>query len=200
MFAKTLFAAALAVAVTSPAAAVDFSFTGTLDTPNSTAFFDFTVASQSLVTFRTWGYAGGVNAAGTTIAAGGFDAILTIFDAADGTLLAEQDDGLGVVAIDPATGSGFDAFATVLLNAGDYRLGVRVFPGFTNGSNVADGFTIANSFDGRTNAFPADLLNVNVAPGPAIPEPASWAMLIAGFGLTGAALRRRRISQATAAA
>ena len=27
---------------------------------------------------------------------------------------------------------------------------------------------------------------------PGIPEPASWAMLIAGFGLTGAALRRRR--------
>jgi hypothetical protein len=28
--------------------------------------------------------------------------------------------------------------------------------------------------------------------GPAVPEPASWAMLIAGFGLTGAAMRRRR--------
>ncbi|WP_372917730.1 PEPxxWA-CTERM sorting domain-containing protein, partial [Sandarakinorhabdus sp.] len=25
-----------------------------------------------------------------------------------------------------------------------------------------------------------------------VPEPASWAMLIAGFGLTGAAMRRRR--------
>lgn len=28
--------------------------------------------------------------------------------------------------------------------------------------------------------------------GPAVPEPATWAMLIAGFGLTGAAMRRRR--------
>ena len=28
--------------------------------------------------------------------------------------------------------------------------------------------------------------------GGAVPEPASWAMLIAGFGLTGAAMRRRR--------
>ncbi|OYU15929.1 MAG: hypothetical protein CFE37_03605 [Alphaproteobacteria bacterium PA4] len=28
--------------------------------------------------------------------------------------------------------------------------------------------------------------------GGGVPEPASWAMLIAGFGLTGAAMRRRR--------
>ncbi|WP_439547530.1 PEPxxWA-CTERM sorting domain-containing protein [Sandarakinorhabdus sp.] len=28
---------------------------------------------------------------------------------------------------------------------------------------------------------------------PAVPEPATWAMLLAGFGLTGAALRRRRL-------
>jgi hypothetical protein len=31
---------------------------------------------------------------------------------------------------------------------------------------------------------------------PGVPEPASWAMLIAGFGLTGAAMRRRRIAVA----
>ncbi|PZN93706.1 MAG: hypothetical protein DCF31_11880 [Alphaproteobacteria bacterium] len=31
---------------------------------------------------------------------------------------------------------------------------------------------------------------------PSVPEPASWAMLIAGFGLTGAAMRRRRITVA----
>ena len=32
----------------------------------------------------------------------------------------------------------------------------------------------------------------------AVPEPASWAMLIAGFGLTGAAMRRRRTSAVAA--
>jgi hypothetical protein len=32
----------------------------------------------------------------------------------------------------------------------------------------------------------------------AVPEPASWAMLIAGFGLTGAAMRRRRVAVACA--
>ncbi len=33
---------------------------------------------------------------------------------------------------------------------------------------------------------------------PAVPEPASWAMLIAGFGLVGAAARRRRMVRVTA--
>jgi hypothetical protein len=32
----------------------------------------------------------------------------------------------------------------------------------------------------------------------AVPEPASWAMLIAGFGLSGAAMRRRRVTAAVA--
>ncbi|WP_426165091.1 PEPxxWA-CTERM sorting domain-containing protein [Sandarakinorhabdus sp. DWP1-3-1] len=31
---------------------------------------------------------------------------------------------------------------------------------------------------------------------PGVPEPASWALLIAGFGLTGAAMRRRRVAVA----
>ncbi len=35
--------------------------------------------------------------------------------------------------------------------------------------------------------------------GNVVPEPASWAMLIAGFGLTGAVMRRRRPSSAQAA-
>lgn len=34
--------------------------------------------------------------------------------------------------------------------------------------------------------------------GPAVPEPASWAMMIAGFGLVGATARRRRLGARTA--
>lgn len=36
------------------------------------------------------------------------------------------------------------------------------------------------------------------APNPAIPEPATWAMMIAGFGLVGASMRRRRVTTVSA--
>ena len=42
----------------------------------------------------------------------------------------------------------------------------------------------------------AILDDVSIRVTPAIPEPATWAMLIAGFGLVGAAARRRRLAAA----
>lgn len=38
----------------------------------------------------------------------------------------------------------------------------------------------------------ARLVSIDGVLVPGVPEPASWAMMIAGFGLTGAALRHRR--------
>ena len=60
-------------------------------------------------------------------------------------------------------------------------------PGFSFPS-----FVLADSI-GRFG--PSFQFNTLQAPG-AIPEPASWAMLIAGFGLVGAAARRRRLARA----
>jgi len=47
----------------------------------------------------------------------------------------------------------------------------------------------------EVDSFAAELADVGSLGG-AVPEPASWAMLIAGFGLVGAANRRRRITVA----
>ena len=42
--------------------------------------------------------------------------------------------------------------------------------------------------------FGVDDLSITIGGTGAIPEPSSWAMLIAGFGLSGAAMRRRRMA------
>ncbi len=49
-------------------------------------------------------------------------------------------------------------------------------------------------YDGGGEHFAMDNLTINAAGG--VPEPATWAMMIAGFGLAGATLRRRRVALA----
>jgi hypothetical protein len=50
----------------------------------------------------------------------------------------------------------------------------------------------------RYNLYDSTAYTATVESTGAVPEPASWAMLIAGFGLTGAAMRRRRVTAAVA--
>jgi len=200
-------AALSTVAFPTAAAGADFSFTGSLPDPGTVQFFDFTVGAISDVTLRTWSYAGGVNAAGTTIAQGGFDPILALFALPGGAKINENDDGgCGSVAADAVSGECWDTFLTSTLSAGSYRVSVQVFPNFSLGSNLSDGFEGASTFDDvsgtannpRTNEWAFDILNVDGASQGAVPEPASWAMLIAGFCLTGAAMRRRSARRVTA--
>lgn len=85
--------------------------------------------------------------------------------------------------------------------AGDLLLTVREFS-LSNGSaffDVTTGGTVTNS---RFSAYPYNwnqglVTGFNEATG-AVPEPATWAMMIAGFGLVGASLRRRKASAAFA--
>lgn len=69
--------------------------------------------------------------------------------------------------------------------------------GYTNftGTVVADGNNDALTFAFRNDngAFGLDdvSLAANAAPPPPLPEPAVWALLVTGFGLTGLATRRR---------
>ncbi len=57
---------------------------------------------------------------------------------------------------------------------------------FDNGSNL---YTVSYDFknDGATQDQARFMINVS-----AVPEPATWAMMIMGFGLAGTAIRRRR--------
>ncbi len=62
--------------------------------------------------------------------------------------------------------------------------------GFVNGVNTL-AFTVRNNAQatGNPTGLRVEFTNSSVN---AVPEPASWAMLIAGFGLVGAASRRRK--------
>lgn len=71
---------------------------------------------------------------------------------------------------------GFDLTFTGLA-AGSYNFGINA---------LVDGGIIATELDSIT------------VTGGGVPEPASWALMIAGFGLVGAAVRRRRAALATA--
>ena len=62
---------------------------------------------------------------------------------------------------------------------------------------TATGSSAAVSFAGLEKEELYELDNVSVT-GVGVPEPATWALMIGGFGLTGAALRRRRVAGATA--
>jgi hypothetical protein len=111
----------------------------------------------------------------------------------------------------------FTGVSPIALSAGQYFIGGRDTQGdgddyVTSVSNLtlAAGLTFlgsAVSANGSGFAFPGSINSVTTGgrfgpnfqfrdAGGAVPEPSSWAMLIAGFGLVGAVARRRRVAVA----
>ena len=213
-------AGALLLAASVPASAltvetVDFSFAGTLAQDNSVVLIEFTVAETSTIELSSYSYNGGVMADGTTIAAGGFDPILSLFDAS-GSLIASNDD------IDSGNDE-WDVYLSATLDAGDYTVAVTQYDNFAVDDQLADGWIrdgdawfTASEFGGgectafcdangqaRSNAWAFDVLNVATAvvvdngqgeaepPASPVPLPAAAPALAAALGALGL-LRRRR--------
>ena len=125
--------------------AANLSFTGTFSKDDDVQLFNFTVTTTSLVTLVSLSYAGGVNSAGTTIAEGGFDPILTLFDAT-GTFIERNDDGSDgetagacPVPASSVTLAEFDTCFQQTLDPGNYIVAVQQFDNFALG-NLSDGF------------------------------------------------------------
>ncbi len=118
------------------------SFTGTFTSDSDQREFFFTLAAPGTVTVRTYSYAGGVNAAGATIPAGGFDPTLTLFDSTGLTLAVNQDGGCALVAPDPLTAASpcWDAFISATLPAGTYRVILTQSINLPAGPNLTDSF------------------------------------------------------------
>jgi hypothetical protein len=117
--------------------------------------------------------------------------------------------GAGTIANAPFTGFDFG------LNCGDPACGAGGSSSFTGPLNFTvsgTGLTLsmlgtADTFNGNVVRFAADTIAVGGATGTIgggvpgiVPEPATWAMLILGFGMVGAGMRMRRRSAAGALA
>ena len=72
---------------------------------------------------------------------------------------------------------------TLSISGGTFSISDANFHNYVNGFiNIGD-----RNVTGKTDFVPPPPAGT----GPGVPEPASWALMIAGFGFTGAALRRR---------
>jgi hypothetical protein len=132
-------AAATVFSCSAPGGAI--SCTGTADTPEDVLLVPLTLSADDTVTIQTYGFGGGVNAAGGTIAAGGFDSLVALFSGmptaatilTDGMSnpLASADNlslyspgcpPAGLVAVGTVAGVCGDNTLTATLTAGTYTL------------------------------------------------------------------------------
>jgi len=187
-----------------PGFAGQFSFTGVFANDNDVQLFTFNLLAPTTVTLQTWSYGGGANVNGQTIAAGGFEPLLEVFDAlssapASGLLLP------GTFSSCPPNQpdtnripSCYDVLAPLSLTAGNYFLALTQNPNAAVG-NLGDGFqfdgdpTFNSGFVGSFGAqgdghWAVDIVSADAAAEvTAVPEPGSlWlsaaAMLLAGIG------------------
>jgi PEP-CTERM motif len=96
---KILFAAAVLSGSAAQAGTINcstnlsgsISCMGSLDSPEDFVEQPFTVTGAGLtaVTIQTYGFGGGMNAAGATISSGGFDSLVALFSAAPETILTD---------------------------------------------------------------------------------------------------------------
>ncbi len=189
---------ALCSAFTLRANADIFTQTNSFTTDSQVAGFSFSTTSTQDYNFYTTSYSGGTNADGTTTAAGGFDPVLSLFNA-DGTLY----NGMGPVV----SNGGSDAMLTQELGPGAYILALSEFPNFSDGTlggymsagdlaaflqgscGTSAAFTDAVDCSQRTGAYTVNYTSTAI-PAAVTPEPPSALLLF--LPLAGIVVLNRR--------
>ncbi len=186
-----------AISAQGAAHAATQSLTGSFTQDDERASIAFIVAMDGEVVLQTWSFGGGINAAGASVAAGGFAPVLSIFTA-DGDLIGLAQAGVadcGACNTDAATGFRWDVAWSATLSAGDYLAVLTQDDNSPFGPALSDGFTrdgqddfTGPNFLGADGAF--ILVDASQRDGhwaldltTPVPEPETWAMLLAGVGL-----------------
>jgi hypothetical protein len=185
---RLLLAGLLATAlVTIPAQAGSiphYSFTGIFSGDDSIELFSVTLGSDTLLVAQTFGYAGGVNAAGTTIASGGFDPALTLFDGAGDYIQSNDDDSPACTHVGSDTGNCFDSYLSNIgtFAPGTYTIALTV-SGNSPGNSVGDFSNPpgSGSFTCTAHGGPEGGLFCDVT---AAVRRGSWALDVSGLGVT----------------
>jgi hypothetical protein len=203
----------LAAVFALPSRAANFSFTGNFNQDDDRRVFEIVLNSPATLTMYSLSYGGGVNAAGATIARGGFDPLLSLFAGAgpSAVLINTNNDGpCPPLTQDSVTNACWDAFIQTSLPSGTYTLVLTQSDNTPLGPSLGDGFARdgQGNFTGplftgqpgvfwdanpnqRNSQWAVDILNVDAVLD--VPEPAS--MLLVGSALLVFALYRRRASK-----
>jgi hypothetical protein len=153
----------------------------------------FTVSTASEMQAVTFSYGGGINGAGTTIAQGGFEPYLSLFDSS-GDFLASTFFGTTCPAganTNTSSGQCFDvSLDGGTLLPGTYQIAISAFENMSFAENsgagtLADGFTgLGNLADGEDLHYAFDVVLSSTTP---VPEPSdAWLLLAAMLTLVGA--------------
>lgn len=197
---KLLATSALALLSLTQAQAADFNFTGNIATHKDVVTIDFSLATNA-TNVKVWtdSFMDAVN----------FDPITAVWvqNGSVWNLVGENDDDDTIAAGQTYFDSGL-TFAA--LDAGNYRFTIATYNNFANGATLSEGFQLDNEAPIPLAIWdqPANHVNmgtfysvnltgvdsaVNTTP---VPEPETYAMLLAGLGLVGAIARRRRAQAA----
>lgn len=145
----------LALLYAGACSAATLSYSGTITSDDDVALFSIYLSSPGHVTLQTWSFAGGVNAEGEEVPAGGFFPYLTMFDVtgqilytSNQLLISNYENICGGCNYDPVAydylGAHYyyDAYiSTDPLPAGWYTVALTVYDNTPVGMNWSDGLT-----------------------------------------------------------
>lgn len=182
---KIIHIAAIAAATLVSTTASAASFSGAFTHNNDKAGFFFYLKAPATVTIESTGNA-----------TGGFDPVLSLYDPSGLGIAFNDDEDVGISdpkLVESLSAGRYTVYLTQYDNFGPASLGLPF--NFDGQPNFRGGFV---DFSGTQRTGDWALSIDGAFKAGAVPEPASWVMLIAGFGLVGVSMRRRAQQAVTA--